>query len=148
MTFDGRRGLGLMRMKMRKLFGLAAALAAILFGSAAHAQQIPPFVYSQVIGTTSVQVLPLNNNRKKIIFHNGNATAMIAVCPIGPTRTNPFTGALIVASIGGAGCLTLLPFQSQEISGASASGPQQQMGSAWVGIASAANSSFTALEFE
>jgi hypothetical protein len=51
-------------------------------------------------------------------------------------------------SINGAGCLTLLPYQSQEISGSTASGPQQAMGSAWVGIASAPGSAFTVYEWE
>jgi len=41
-----------------------------------------------------------------------------------------------------------LAYQSIEISGETASGPQQAMGSAWVGIASAGGSSLTVLEFE
>ena len=131
---------------------LAAALAALCLGAATHAQQIPPYTYPQTLGTSSVTVLPVNPARKKVIFHNPNATALIAVCPVGPTRmpSSPPgpAGAPVVAAINGAGCLTLLPSQTQEITGGTPSGPQQQMGSAWVGIASAAGSAFTALEFE
>jgi hypothetical protein len=81
-------------------------------------------------------------------FHNPNDIAKIAVCPIGPNRTAQSSQALIVAVINGAGCLTLLPYQSIEISGSTASGPQQQMGSEWVGIASAPGSAFTVYEWE
>jgi hypothetical protein len=129
-----------------------AALLFLSLASAAHAQQVPPFTYPQTLGTSSVTVLPANPARKKVIFHNPNATALIAVCPVGPTRmpSSPPgpAGALIVAATNGAGCSTLLPYQTIEVSGSTPSGPQQSMGSAWVGIASATNSAFTALEFE
>ena len=127
---------------------LAVALAAVFVASAAHAQQAPPFTYPQTLGTSSVTVLPANPARKKVIFSNPNATALVAVCPVGPTRAVGGSTALIVAVINGAGCLTLLPYQTQEVSGSTASGPQQAMGSAWVGIASAASSAFTVFEFE
>lgn len=126
---------------------LAATLLALCLATAAQAQS-PPFTYPQTIGTSSVAILAANPARKKLIFHNPNDTAKIAVCPIGPNRTAQSSQALIVAVINGAGCLTLLPYQSQEISGSTASGPQQAMGSAWVGIASAGGSAITVLEFE
>ena len=83
--------------------------------------------------TTSRPVLPIlcrvsDNARKKVIFHNPNDTAKIAVCPIGPSRAVGSSQSLIVAVINGTGCITLLPYQSQEISGSTASGPQQAMG--------------------
>ena len=137
---------------MTNLKRLAVALFILCIAGAAFAQQVPPYTYPQTLGTSSVTVLPVNPARKKIVFHNPNATALLAVCPVGPTRmpSSPPgpAGAPVVAAINGAGCLTLLPSQTQEISGSTASGPQQAMGSAWVGIASAAGSSFTALEFE
>jgi hypothetical protein len=126
---------------------LAAIIFALCIGSAAHAQS-PPYTYPQTIGTSSVTILAANNTRKKLIFHNPNDTAKIAVCPVGPNRTAQSSQALIVAVINGAGCSTLLPYQSVEISGSTASGPQQQMGSAWVGIASAPGSAFTVYEWE
>jgi hypothetical protein len=49
------------------------------------------------------------------------------------TRAAQSSQALIAAVINGAGCLTLIAYQSVEISGSTASGPQQQMGSAWAG---------------
>lgn len=110
--------------------------------------QSPPYTYPQTIGTSSVTILPANPARKKLIFHNPNDVAKIAVCPVGPSRAVGGSQSLIVAVINGAGCLTLLPYQTQEISGSTASGPQQAMGSAWTGIASAGASAITILEFE
>jgi hypothetical protein len=92
-----------------------------------------------------VSIVPANTSRKKLIFQNPNATALVAVCPVGPARIG---GATITAAINGPGCLTLLPYQSIEISGSTASGPQQAMPTAWIGIASAGSSSLTILEFE
>jgi hypothetical protein len=126
---------------------LAAIILALCLTSAAHAQQ-PPFVYPATIGASSVAILAANPARKKLIFHNPNGTAKIAVCPIGPNRTAFSSQALIVAVINGAGCVTILPYGQLEISGSAASGPQQQMGSAWVGIASAPGSAFTVYEWE
>jgi hypothetical protein len=123
---------------------LIAALLFILAGPA-FAQQVPPYVYPVTIGTSQVTILPANIARKKLIFHNPNATALIAVCPTGPSRSN---GAAITAAINGAGCTTILPYDRMEISGSTASGPQQQMPSAWIGIASAGGSSLTIIEFE
>lgn len=134
-------------MKEIHMIRLASFLLALCLANAAHAQT-PPYTYPQTIGTSSVTVLPVNPGRKKVIFHNPNDTAKIAVCPVGPTRTVGGSQSLIVAAINGAGCLTLLPYQTQEISGSTASGPQQAMPSAWVGIASAGASAFTVLEFE
>lgn len=124
------------------------AIALLLIASPALAQQVPPYTYPQTIGTSSVTVLPANPARKKLIFHNPNDTAKIAVCPVGPTRAVGGSASLIVAVVNGAGCITLLPYDRIEISGSSASGPQQAMGSAWVGIASAGGSAITIYEFE
>lgn len=110
--------------------------------------QTPPFTYPQTIGTSSVTILAANPARKKLVFHNPNDVAKIAVCPVGPTRAVGGTASLIVAVINGAGCSTLLPYQTIEVSGSTASGPQQAMGSAWVGIASAGASALTIWEFE
>lgn len=126
---------------------LAAALLALCLATGAQAQS-PPFTYPQTIGTSSVAILAANPARKKLIFHNPNDTAKIAVCPVGPNRTAQSSQALIVAVINGAGCSTLLPYQTVEVSGSTASGPQQAMGSAWVGIASAGASAITIWEFE
>lgn len=123
---------------------IAAALALFLLAAQASAQ-VPPYVYSVSVGTSSAQVLSANTARKKLIFHNPNDTAKVAVCPIGPNRS---TSGTITAVINGAGCITILPYDRVEISGSTASGPQQQMPSAWLGIASAGSSALTILEFE
>jgi|GEM_PF-3899415 len=110
--------------------------------------QAPPFTYPQTIGTSSASILPADNSRKKLIFHNPNDAAKIAVCPVGPNRLANSSAALIVAVINGAGCLTLLPYQTQEVTGSVTGGQQGAIGSAWVGIASAPGSAITIYEFQ
>jgi hypothetical protein len=122
--------------------------AALLYAGAALGQQVPPYTYPTTLGTSSVTVLPANPGRKKLSFHNPNDSAKVAVCPIGPTRAVGGSQSLIVAVINGAGCSTLLPYMTIEVSGSTASGPQQQMGSAWVGIASAPGAALTIWEWE
>jgi hypothetical protein len=126
---------------------LAAALFALCLAGAAHAQ-VPPYTYPITLGTSSITILPANNARKRVIFHNPNDTAKVAVCPVGPNRLAQSSTTPIVAVINGAGCITLLPYQTQEVSGSTASGPQQFMPSPWVGIASAGGSNLTVWEFE
>jgi hypothetical protein len=131
---------------MKRFLTSVAALA--LCAGPALAQQVPPFTYPTTLGTSSVTILPANTARKKVYFHNPNDTAKVAVCPVGPTRAVGGSASLIVAVINGAGCISLLPYDRVEISGSTASGPQQQMGSAWVGIASAPGSALTIYEWE
>lgn len=131
---------------MKLLSFLVTAFCA--FAAPALAQQVPPYVYPITLGTASVSVLPNNPGRKKVIFINPNDTAKVAVCPVGPNPTPGSSQALVVAVINGPGCATLLPYQSMEVSGSTASGPQLAMPSAWVGIASAGSSSLTVWEFQ
>jgi hypothetical protein len=119
--------------------------AVLLFVSDVALAQVPPYVYGPTIGTASVQILPVNPLRKRTIFFNPNATALVAVCPSGPTRVSG--GVAVVAAINGAGCITLLPQANMTIDGGA--GPSQlYMPSAWVGVASAGGSALTVLEFE
>jgi hypothetical protein len=127
---------------------LKYAVLALLVLIAPAAAQTAPYVYPMTVGTSSAQVLANNPARKKLIFHNPNDTAKVAVCPIGPNRTANSGGSNIVAVVNGAGCITILPYDRVEISGSTASGPQQAMPSAWVGIASAGGSALTIYEFE
>lgn len=122
---------------------LAAALLLICMAGSAQAQ-VPPYVYPITLGTSPVAILSADPLRKKLIFHNPNATAMVAVCPAGPARNN----VTLTPAVNGAGCITILPYDRVEISGSTASGPQQNMQSAWNGIASAGSSALTILEFE
>jgi hypothetical protein len=131
----------------KRLIKLAAGLALCL-ATPALAQRVPPYTYPITLGTSSVTILAANNTRKKVVFHNPNDQAKVAVCPVGPTRAVGGSASLIVAVINGAGCISLLPYDRIEISGSTASGPQQQMGSAWVGIASAPGSALTVWEWE
>ena len=130
---------------IRQLF---AALFLVAMSLPALAQ-VPPYTYPLTLGTSSVTILPANPARKKVIFHNPNNTAMVAVCPIGPTRVAQGSLALIVAAINGAGCMTLLPYDRIDLNnGAAASNPPMSMGSAWVGVASAPGSALTVWEWE
>jgi hypothetical protein len=130
---------------MIRLF--AAALFAIFITAPAVAQ-VPPYVYPVTVGTSSAPVLPINPLRKKILIHNPNDTAKIAVCPIGPNRTAHSSQALIVAAINGAGCVTLLPYDRYEVTGGTPSGPQQDIRSGFVGVASSPASALTIIEWE
>jgi flavoprotein len=121
------------------------ALLLLLAGAVSASAQVPPYVYPVTLGTSSTQVLPVNPARKRVIFVNPNATALVAVCPAGPARN---TGATVTAAINGAGCRTILPYDAFVVDGSGASGPQLYMPAAWVGIASAAASALTILEFE
>ena len=126
-----------------KTLGLLAALL-FVFTSAAHAQQVPPYVYPATIGTASTPILPVNSARRRIVFYNPNATAIIAFCPVGPGRN----GTAITCAVNGAGSITLLPYASYTLDGGTPSGPPLAMGSAWNAIANTASSAFTVLEFE
>jgi flavoprotein len=121
------------------------AVLLLLAGAVSAFAQVPPYVYPVTLGTSSIQVLPVNPLRKRVIFVNPNATALVAVCPSGPSRN---TNVIVTAIINGAGCRTILPYDAFTIDGSGASGPQLSMPSAWVGIASAAASALTVLEFE
>jgi hypothetical protein len=132
-----RRG----EFEMRKL----VAFLLLLAGATSAFAQVPPYVFAIVLGTTSIQVLPINPARKRVIFVNPNATALVAVCPSGPSRN---TNVAVVAVINGAGCVTVLPYSSFTVDGSGASGPQLYTPSPWIGIASAVSSSLTVLEFE
>lgn len=112
---------------------LATIILAMCIASAALAQQVPPFTYPLTIGTSSVSILPADPARKKLLFHNPNDSAKIAVCPIGPTRAVGGSPAQIVAVINGPGCVTLLPYDRLPVDNAAAgSNPPLSMGSAWV----------------
>jgi hypothetical protein len=130
---------------MKTLSRLLIALAMIAGASPALAQSAP-YVYPLTIGTGSTSILIANPARKKLIFHNPNDTAKIAVCPAGPSRASG--GAAVTAAINGPGCVTLLPYDRMEVPGPTTGGAQLAMPSAWIGVASAGGSALTILEFE
>jgi len=84
---------------------IASILLALCISTAVLAQQVPPYTYPLTIGTSSVSILPASNARKKLLFHNPNDSAKIAVCPVGPTRAVGGSPALIVAAINGPAAL-------------------------------------------
>jgi hypothetical protein len=125
---------------------LAIALLFALLASAASAQPLPPYVYAITLGTAQQQVLANNPARKRIIIANPNATALVAVCPAGPTRSSPSVP--VVAKIGGPGCQTILSYGEVVVDAGNASGPEMDMRAAWVAISDTANSALTIWEFE
>jgi hypothetical protein len=127
---------------MRRLFVLLLMLA----GAVPAAAQVPPYTYAITLGTVSTQILPVDPLRKRLIFHNPNATALVAVCPAGPARVSG--GVAVVAAINGAGCRTILPYDAFTVDAAEPGGPTLYMPSAWVGIGSTASTALTVLEFE
>jgi hypothetical protein len=128
-----------------------ASVAAFAIGAfgviAAHAQSqslMPPFDYNPTLSTTPVQVLPLDPVRRRIVFHNPSATTLIAFCPSGVTRA----GVTFACAVNGAGSITLRPYGSYILDGGTPQGPPLSMGSAWIGVGSAAGSPATIQEFE
>jgi hypothetical protein len=128
------------RLTAAAILFFAAALAA----AAAHAQTAP-YVHGAVIGTSPVQVLATDPQRRKIFLFNPNASAAVAFCPAGPNRD---TGAPLVCAVNGAGSITLQPGQGVMLDGAVPQGPPLSMSSAWNGVASAGGSTYTVIDFE
>jgi hypothetical protein len=125
---------------------LTAMLFALLASGAAAQQILPPYVYAYTIGTTQMQVLPANNARKRAIFINPNATALVAVCPSSLTRSVPSVP--VVAKVNGAGCATLLPYSELVMDAGLEPGPVMTMSSPWIAIADTPGAALTVLEFE
>jgi hypothetical protein len=123
---------------LRVSSGLAIALSAILVAAWRWIPRLQKFVFPYLGGRWT----RLSRRLRLEMRRPGRSSDP------SPTRVAGGSQALIVAAINGAGCLTLLPYQTQEVSGSTASGPQQDMRSAWVGIASAPGSAFTVYEFE
>jgi hypothetical protein len=120
---------------------ILVALALLLAPSIAFAQT-PPYDYPLTIGTSPVQVLSgPNNARRRLVFANPNATAIVAVCP----KLSRVNSAPIVCAVNGAGSITILPYASFTVDGVGQNGA---LPSAWNGIASAPGSALSILEFE
>ena len=129
---------------------LALAAGLLLGGGGWHSafgqsqSLTPPFDYPPTLTTTPTQVLPIDPIRRRIIFFNPSATATIAFCPSQVTRA----GATFTCAVNGAGSITLLPLASFVLDGGTVQGPPLAMGAAWFGVASAASTPATVLEFE
>jgi hypothetical protein len=119
---------------------ILVALALLLAPSIAFAQT-PPYDYPITVGTAQVQVLRPDAARRRLVFSNPNATALIAVCPT-LSRVN---SAPIVCAVNGAGSVTILPYASFTVDGVGQNGA---LPSPWNAIASAPGSALSILEFE
>ena len=119
---------------------ILVAIALLLASSIAFAQT-PPYVYPITVGTSSVQILGPDNARRRLVFSNPNATAIVAVCPT-LSRVN---SAAITCAVNGAGSVTILPYASFTVDGVGQNG---SIPSAWNAIASAPGSALSILEFE
>jgi hypothetical protein len=116
------------------------ALAVLLIPGAAFAQT-PPYAYPITVGTAQVQVLGPDAARRRLVFSNPNATALIAVCPT-LSRVN---SAAITCAVNGAGSITILPYAAFTVDGVGQNGA---LPSPWNAIASAPGSALSILEFE
>jgi hypothetical protein len=119
---------------------ILVALALLLIPGAALAQT-PPYDYPITVGTAQVQVLAADAARRRLVFANPNATAIVAVCP-SLSRVN---SAPIVCVVNGAGSVTLLPYSQFTVDGVGQNGA---LPSPWNAIASAPGSALSILEFE
>jgi hypothetical protein len=119
---------------------LLVALALLLAPSIAFAQ-VPPYDYPLTITTSPVQILGPNATRRRLVFSNPNATALIAVCP----KLSRVNSAPITCAVNGAGSVTILPYASFTVDGVGQNG---SLPSSWNAIASAPGSALTILEFE
>jgi hypothetical protein len=119
-------------------------LLALVFLAAAPtlaAAQSAPFVYPRTVGTSSSQVAPANPSRKRIMFTNPNATAIIAVCP----AVSRVSGGNVSCTVNGAGSITVLPSGSIQIDG---TGQNGTIPSAWNAIADTVSSALSVFEWE
>jgi hypothetical protein len=130
---------------------ILAATFCLALGTGAAAQ---PFTYQVSVTTSPGQViaaLPMpGGQRKRLIFHNPNDSVKVAVCPCsaGISGTSCSSrGGSFTPAINGAGCTTILPYDRYEVSGSTASGPQQAMPSAWMAVGSGSGN-LTIYEFE
>jgi hypothetical protein len=128
--------------KNRKLTMRALCLIIILLTLAtpAAAQQQPYFL-AATVGTGAAQVVPANAARHRITFHNPNTTAKIAICPtLGRTA--------ITCAVGGAGSVTLLPYDRVTFDQPAAAGSSGSVPSPWNAISDTGGSALTIVEFE
>jgi hypothetical protein len=95
--------------------------------------QTPPYAYPITVGTSSVQVLSADLARKRAVFFNPNATALVTVCPT------------LTCAVGGVGSLTLLPYTSFPIDGYGQNGV---IPLPWSAISDTPGAGLTILEFE
>jgi hypothetical protein len=125
---------------------LLSALALLALSVTAFGQSqslLPPFDYPPTLTTTPQQVLPVDPQRRRIIFFNPSATATIAFCPSQVTRA----GVAFTCAVNGAGSITLLPLASFVLDGGTPQGPPLAMSAAWFGVATT-NAPSTVFEFE
>jgi hypothetical protein len=116
----------------------AAALLLLLATATALAQHA--FGAGATVGTTPAQVLPQNNARRRVIFHNPSATATVACCPV--TRRG---GTPIACTINGAGAITLLARDTFIMDGA---GSQPGVPLGWNCVYDTPSAPLTTFEFE
>jgi hypothetical protein len=77
---------------------------------------ISPNAYAYSLGTASSAIIGSNQGRVGLIFHNPNATGLVAVCPTLNSVNNPATA--LSAVVNGAGSYTILPYAELRIIGA------------------------------
>jgi hypothetical protein len=130
---------------MIKTFALS--LSFLLAGAAYAAAQspAPPYAYPRTVGTSSAQVLAGNNARRRVLFSNPNATAIIAVCP----TISRVDSSAIACTVHGAGSITILPYASIQLDGiGGAPGPVASVPTSWNAISDTPGSMISIYEWE
>jgi hypothetical protein len=123
----------------------SVVLVALVVAAAPAFAQSPPYSYPRTVGTASVQVLPANNTRKRVVFVNPNATAIVSVCPV-TSRVNSGT---VTCTLNGAGSIPLLPYASIQFDGLGGPpGPVAPIPTAWNAIADTPESALSVYEWE
>jgi hypothetical protein len=100
-----------------------------------------PYTYPRTVGTSPVQVLGENPTRKRLTFHNPNATAKIAFC----AQTSRVDSSPITCAVNGAGAITLLPYAGLTVDSVVTS---NSLPSAFNAVADTPGAAATILEFE
>lgn len=104
--------------------------------------QALPLGWGTTVGTSSVQVLPVNPSRLALVFINSSPSVAVGICPsvVNAGVNGVYTGAAAsVAAINGAGSITMNPGDKFIID-------SMNVTTAWNGIAAGAGGQLTILE--
>lgn len=120
---------------------LLALVFLTFLGPSLAAAQSMPYVFPRTVGTSAISVAPANPTRKRLMFVNPNATAIVAVCP----AVSRVSGANVTCTVNGAGSITILPSASIQLDG---TGQNGSIPSAWNAISDTVSSALSVFEWE
>lgn len=100
-----------------------------------------PFVLPTTVGTSPVEIAPLNPARRSIEFCNPNATATCSVCPY----RSRLDSSVITCAVNGAGSVTL---PASWCWGKTTTPQTSTLKSAWYGVCSSSGQKLSVFETE